>query len=232
MLLRRLQAIRGGAAAVAAASRLFSTAASSAVRGGIACLDELRTVIKLEGSNLMPFLQRIVSNDVTQLAPGGPPLYACVLTAQGRFLHDLFLHAVEGGTSMPGRASCKGTWTSGNTRPARRGCMPAADRPLRRSNACHPAVPHRRRRAHRAGRLRRRAAPPAHGPAAALLPAPQCLRQQRGQGVRCHGSLWRRHRRSQLSAGARVGRRPAPARAGAPRRAAARQRARPHRLVA
>ncbi|EFN57562.1 hypothetical protein CHLNCDRAFT_143206 [Chlorella variabilis] len=106
MLLRRLQAIRGGAAAVAAASRLFSTAASSAVRGGIACLDELRTVIKLEGSNLMPFLQRIVSNDVTQLAPGGPPLYACVLTAQGRFLHDLFLHAVEGADVPTVLADC------------------------------------------------------------------------------------------------------------------------------
>ena len=36
--------------------------------------------------------------DVTPLeAPGAPPLYACLLNAQGRHLHDLFLHRMHGG---------------------------------------------------------------------------------------------------------------------------------------
>jgi hypothetical protein len=42
--------------------------------------------------------QRIISNDAGAIAPGAP-LYACVLTPQGRHAHDLFLHAIEGGAA-------------------------------------------------------------------------------------------------------------------------------------
>jgi glycine cleavage system aminomethyltransferase T len=41
-------------------------------------------------------LQKIITNDATKLTPGGPPLYACVLTPHGRFMHDMFLHPLEG----------------------------------------------------------------------------------------------------------------------------------------
>lgn len=38
-------------------------------------------------------MQGIVTSDVSGLAePGSKPVYAALLTAQGRFLHDLFLH--------------------------------------------------------------------------------------------------------------------------------------------
>ena len=39
----------------------------------------------------------MVTSDLTPLEQAGAaPLYACVLNAQGRFLHDMFLHRVEG----------------------------------------------------------------------------------------------------------------------------------------
>lgn len=38
-----------------------------------------------------------MTNDVVALeAPGARPMYACILNAQGRFLHDLFLHRKPG----------------------------------------------------------------------------------------------------------------------------------------
>ena len=43
-------------------------------------------------------LQGLVTNDVLPLeAPGALPMYACILNAQGRYLHDLFLHRTLGG---------------------------------------------------------------------------------------------------------------------------------------
>ena len=46
--------------------------------------------------NRIHTLQKIITNDATKLTPGGPPLYACVLTPHGRFLHYMFLHPLEG----------------------------------------------------------------------------------------------------------------------------------------
>ncbi|KAI3433424.1 hypothetical protein D9Q98_003239 [Chlorella vulgaris] len=59
----------------------------------VACLDEVRSVIRLSGAGLVHFLQGLVTNDVLGLeTPGAQPLYTCILNAQGRHLHDLFLH--------------------------------------------------------------------------------------------------------------------------------------------
>ena len=39
-----------------------------------------------------------MTNDVTMLEPpGAPPQYACILNAQGRYLHDLLMHRTKGG---------------------------------------------------------------------------------------------------------------------------------------
>jgi folate-binding protein YgfZ len=63
-------------------------------------LDDVRSVLRLEGRSLLDYLQKVVSSDATKLAaPGAPPLYACVLTPQGRYLHDMFLHRVESGSA-------------------------------------------------------------------------------------------------------------------------------------
>ncbi|KAL4434123.1 hypothetical protein ABPG75_000564 [Micractinium tetrahymenae] len=92
MLTLRLLRQRGS---LVVGARALSTAAGS---GGtqIVNLDDQRTVVKVQGETLLPYLQKIISNDASQLVPGAPPIYACVLTPQGRFLHDMFLHAVEG----------------------------------------------------------------------------------------------------------------------------------------
>lgn len=84
-------------------SRVAARALSTAPPGtqGVSCLDELRTVIKLEGENLGSYLQKVISNDTSKLAPGVPPMYACVLTPQGRFLHDMFLHPGPADGSVP-----------------------------------------------------------------------------------------------------------------------------------
>ena len=45
----------------------------------------------------MPDLQGLVTNDVAPLEDQhARPMYACILNAQGRFLHDLFLHRQPG----------------------------------------------------------------------------------------------------------------------------------------
>lgn len=56
-------------------------------------LASARSIFRLSGAEVIPFLQGIVTSDVSGLAePGSKPVYAALLTAQGRFLHDLFLH--------------------------------------------------------------------------------------------------------------------------------------------
>ncbi|KAI7839340.1 hypothetical protein COHA_006866 [Chlorella ohadii] len=83
---------RQAAGSLARGVRALSTAGGSQ----LACLDDARSVLRLEGRGLLEYLQKIVSNDAHKLAaPGAPPLYACVLTPQGRYLHDMFLHRVE-----------------------------------------------------------------------------------------------------------------------------------------
>jgi len=54
-----------------------------------------RGLIHLEGEDRVPFLQGLVSNDVSKARPGNI-VYACLLTPQGKFLHDFFIHAGDG----------------------------------------------------------------------------------------------------------------------------------------
>lgn len=108
----------------------------------VACLDEVRSVIRLSGAGLVHFLQvrncrrlgatatvatasasdiarppfqqpslllvvryaqGLVTNDVLGLeTPGAQPLYTCILNAQGRHLHDLFLHRTLGSCCLCG----------------------------------------------------------------------------------------------------------------------------------
>lgn len=49
-----------------------------------------RGLIHLEGPDRHDFLQGLITNDVKKLTPEAP-LYACLLNAQGKFLHDFFV---------------------------------------------------------------------------------------------------------------------------------------------
>jgi len=51
-----------------------------------------RAVFRLSGPDRLTFLQGLVSNDVNDAAPG-KAVYSCLLTPQGKFLHDFFLYA-------------------------------------------------------------------------------------------------------------------------------------------
>src|SRR5271170_6606543 len=51
-----------------------------------------RSFLRLSGADRLTFLQGLVSNDVTKVAPGHA-VYSCLLTPQGKFLHDFFLIA-------------------------------------------------------------------------------------------------------------------------------------------
>jgi folate-binding protein YgfZ len=51
-----------------------------------------RGILRLSGPDRAQFLQGLVSNDVTAVQPCSP-VYACLLTPQGKFLHDFFLIA-------------------------------------------------------------------------------------------------------------------------------------------
>lgn len=50
-----------------------------------------RGLVHVEGPDRRAFLQGLISNDVEKLEPG-KILYACLLTPQGKFLHDFFIH--------------------------------------------------------------------------------------------------------------------------------------------
>lgn len=52
-----------------------------------------RGLIHLEGPDRHAFLQDLITNDIEKLTPE-TPLYACLLTPQGKFLHDFFV--IEG----------------------------------------------------------------------------------------------------------------------------------------
>lgn len=56
-----------------------------------------RGVIALTGEDRRQFLQGIITNDIEALAPG-QPLYAALLTPQGKYLHDFFI--VEDGDRL------------------------------------------------------------------------------------------------------------------------------------
>ena len=49
-----------------------------------------RALLRLTGDDTVPFLQGLVTNDVTRLKQAGV-LYAALLTPQGKYLHDFFL---------------------------------------------------------------------------------------------------------------------------------------------
>jgi len=51
-----------------------------------------RGFLRLSGPDRLTFLQGLVSNDVNKVAPGHA-VYGCLLTPQGKFLHDFFLIA-------------------------------------------------------------------------------------------------------------------------------------------
>jgi folate-binding protein YgfZ len=54
-----------------------------------------RGLIHVEGEDRKAFLQGLISNDMEKLQPG-QLLYACLLTPQGKFLHDFFIHEGDG----------------------------------------------------------------------------------------------------------------------------------------
>ena len=55
-----------------------------------ACLLEKRGILGIGGEDRRDFLQGLVSNDMALCLPG-KPLYAALLTPQGKFLHDMFI---------------------------------------------------------------------------------------------------------------------------------------------
>ena len=54
-----------------------------------------RGLIHIEGADRVHFLQGLISNDVEKLAEQ-KIMYACLLTPQGKFLHDFFMHHGDG----------------------------------------------------------------------------------------------------------------------------------------
>lgn len=54
-----------------------------------------RALIHIEGKDRHVFLQGLITNDIETLKPGAL-LYACLLNAQGKFLHDFFISEGDG----------------------------------------------------------------------------------------------------------------------------------------
>ncbi len=50
-----------------------------------------RGTVRIAGPQRHDFLQRLVSNDLNLLTPQHLSIYACLLTPQGKFLHDFFI---------------------------------------------------------------------------------------------------------------------------------------------
>lgn len=57
--------------------------------------DKMRSVLKLSGSESRPFLQSLLTNNIDALTPTSP-IYAALLTPQGKYLADFFLYEVGG----------------------------------------------------------------------------------------------------------------------------------------
>ena len=53
-----------------------------------------RAVLRLGGTDRVPFLQGLVSNDVTLVGPG-QAVWAALLTPQGKYLHDFGIAALD-----------------------------------------------------------------------------------------------------------------------------------------
>lgn len=58
-----------------------------------------RGLIRIEGKDARPFLQGLISNDISLLDSQGC-VYACLLNAQGKFLHDFFITEKDGAILM------------------------------------------------------------------------------------------------------------------------------------
>lgn len=65
---------------------------------------EDRGVLTVAGEDRQTFLQGLVSNDVTKVA-AARAIYASLLTAQGRFLHDFFIAELAGGFAIDAEAA-------------------------------------------------------------------------------------------------------------------------------
>ncbi len=60
-----------------------------------------RGLLSLTGDDMLPFLQGLITADIHKLAPQ-KPLYAALLSSQGKFLHDFFLVQQEGRVILDG----------------------------------------------------------------------------------------------------------------------------------
>jgi folate-binding protein YgfZ len=56
---------------------------------------ESRRLLRVSGEDSKDFLQNVITNDMNRLGTG-QLLYACLLTPQGRFLHDFFIFERDG----------------------------------------------------------------------------------------------------------------------------------------
>jgi hypothetical protein len=65
---------------------------------------EDRGVLTVAGEDRQSFLQGLVSNDVTKIA-ARRAVYASLLTAQGRFLHDFFIAEINGAFALDAEAA-------------------------------------------------------------------------------------------------------------------------------
>jgi folate-binding protein YgfZ len=61
-------------------------------------------LLRIAGEDAASFLQNLVTNDVMKLA-ADQLMYACLLTPQGRFLHDFFISRDDGGFFLEGETS-------------------------------------------------------------------------------------------------------------------------------
>jgi len=58
-----------------------------------------RALIRVEGKDAHDFLQNLITNDMDNLQ-AGRILYACLLSPQGKFLFDFFVHHTDGGFAL------------------------------------------------------------------------------------------------------------------------------------
>lgn len=68
---------------------------------------ENRAVLKLTGGDVRTLLQGLITNDMKKFGPEAP-LYAALLTPQGKYLFDFFLYERDGAVLMDCEASRKG----------------------------------------------------------------------------------------------------------------------------
>jgi folate-binding Fe-S cluster repair protein YgfZ len=67
-----------------------------------------RSFIRLSGDDRIPFLQGILTNDITKLNDDKIQ-FAALLSAQGKILHDMFLIAVDNAIILDTRAEDSAT---------------------------------------------------------------------------------------------------------------------------